>query len=280
MMERYRQFKQLIVQDFETATWNHPIHNHNHFEIIYIAHGKGIHHLNTSYINYQTGDLYLLGPEDEHEFIIEETTRFIYMKFTHLYLNTSDVDSPSQWNKDVDYLLKNNNCKDGSLIQKKQDKATITSLMQLIVNEYQNDDVLSRKIIFQYFKALVLLLKRNQKCCGIKQNREETADITEELLEYIELNIYAPKQLSLKQIANHFHYSPNYMGVFFKDKVGMSLKNYIQQYRFTLLEQRLKHGYDSTKQLAIEFGFTDESHLHKFVKGYTGKTFTELKATR
>ncbi|GLB50423.1 AraC family transcriptional regulator [Neptunitalea lumnitzerae] len=276
-MERYKQFDRLIVDDFTTSVWEHPLHNHNHYELIFIVRGKGLHHLNKHLVPYQSGYLYLLGPEDVHEFMIEEETRFIYFKFTNLYLDTFVSGEPSEWNKDIDCLLNLPQIKRGDLLHNEADKKLAEQLFILIAEEYKKNEVLSKRIIFQMFKAILLVLKRNKNSCGSKQQRNSQPEITEALLEYIELNIYEPKSLTLKMIAEHFNYSPNYIGSFFKEKVGTSLKSYVQQYRFNLLEQRLKHSAISNKQLAIEFGFTDESHLYKFVKSYSGKSFAELK---
>ncbi len=278
-MERYKQFDRLVISDFKTSVWEHPLHNHNHYEFIFIPEGNGMHHLNKKMLPYQRGSMYLLGPEDEHEFIIEAETHFVYFKFTKLYLDSFKNEDASEWNQDMDSLLGMQECKRGTLLKNEVDIALVERLFEIIVEEHNRNELLSKKIVFQLFKTIMLIIKRNKECCGVKTKHVTTAnsEITEDLLEYIELHIYDPKMLTQKQIAAHFHYSPNYIGTFFKEKVGTSLKNYIQQYRYNLLEQRLKHGYNSTKQLALEFGFTDESHLHKFVKGFTGKTFTELK---
>lgn len=276
-MERYKQFNRLIVNDFTTDVWQHPLHNHNHYEIIFIAGGSGIHHLNKRLMPYKTGDLYLLGPEDEHEFIIEETTRFIYFKFTRRYLESFDSENPAQWNRYIDDLLSRPERKKGDMLRIATDKTIVATLLELIVSEYGRNEIFSKNLIFQWFKSIIMVLRRNWRSCGTRPDRSAGSVITEELLEYIELHIYDPKMLSQKVIAEHFHYSRNYIGVLFKEKVGTSLKNYIQQYRYNLLEQRMKHGNTGTKQLALEFGFTDESHLHKFVKGYGGRTFSELK---
>ncbi len=277
MMKRYTQFDELKIEDFEREAWKHPLHKHNHFEIIFIAHGSCIHHLNGQMLPYNEGHLYLLGPEDEHEFIIEQKTRFIYYKFTNLYLDTKDVDDPIQWNRDVDAILRSAHAPKGNLLHHKNDQTVVKQLLELVVDEYKRNELLSKKIILQYFKALVLILKRNLKCSASQAHIKGANFMTNDILEYIDLNVYAPKMLTQKQIAAHFHLSPNYVGTYFKDKVGVALKKYIQQYRFNLLEQRLHSGQSSTQQLAIDFGFTDESHLHKFVKTQSGKNLVELK---
>ncbi|MGJ5640561.1 AraC family transcriptional regulator [Formosa sp. S-31] len=277
-MERYKQFNSLVVADLETDIWNHPLHNHNHFEIIYIMKGSGVHQLNGLSMPYKKGHLYVLGPEDEHEFQIEKRTRFIYVKFTNFYLDTKDVDNPGEWNRTIDAILKSRNCKNGNILKLNNDIKHVNLLMTLIADEYEKTDLLGRRIIFQHFKALVLIIKRNLDCDGNISERKPQANSTEALLEYIALHIYQPKFLTKQRIAEAFHLSPNYIGIYFKDKVGTSLKEYIQEYRFSLLEQRLKNGQRSSKQLVLDFGFTDESHLHKFVKRQSGKSLMELKA--
>ncbi|RAV28919.1 AraC family transcriptional regulator [Sinomicrobium soli] len=278
MMKRYKQFDSLVINDFTTSVWEHPLHNHNHYEFIFIAGGKGMHHLNKRLLPYQKGCLYLLGPEDEHEFLIDEETHFVYFKFTKLYLDSFRNEDAGEWNRDIDILLKIQEHKRGNLLTDAGDMVLTGHLFEIIAEEYRCNHLLSKKIIFQLFKSIILVVKRNKVGYGIKTGRDTMPGITGELLEYIELHIYEPKMLTKKEIAGHFHYSPHYIGAFFKEKIGTSLKDYIRQYRYTLLEQRLKHGHHSTKQLALEFGFTDESHLHKFVKAFSGQTFSALKA--
>lgn len=277
MIKRYKQFDQLVVDEFETDHWDHPRHNHTYFEVIFIAKGRGIHHLNDKEIPYRSGHLFLLGPEDEHEFSVEKTTRFVYFKFTRFYLDTTDVDNPAQWNKDVDLLLRSNQRKSGNILTRKRDVPRVKRLLNLIVEEYIEDARSSRKVIFQYFKGLVVILKRNLRTTEPLPVGKTSSPIIEELLEYIERHIYNPQMLTQKRIAENFHFSANYVGDYFKSNFGTSLKKYIQEYRFNLLEQRLKGGQTNTKQLVHDFGFTDVSHLHKFVKSVSGKSLTEVK---
>ncbi|AYN66359.1 AraC family transcriptional regulator [Euzebyella marina] len=276
-MKRYKQFNKLVVNDFYTDVWNHPAHNHNHFEIIFIAKGTGVHYLNHKAIPYKTGHLYLLGPEDEHEFKVHEKTRFIYFKFTKFYLDTDDVDNPALWNKDVDILLNSEQRNKGNLIKHPEDENLIQNLLYLIVSEYNRNVILSRKIIFQFFKALVVILKRNLVEFESKRVRDNMGSKIEKILEYIELNIYDPKMLTHKKIAEYFNLSPNYVGIYFKEKMETSLKKYTQEYRYALLKQRLENGQSNNKQLAYDFGFVDESHLYKFIKKVSGKKIRDLK---
>ncbi|UZR95397.1 AraC family ligand binding domain-containing protein [Chondrinema litorale] len=278
-MKRYKQFDSLIVSDFERDEWADPIHNHNHFELIYIAKGSGLHHLNNVKFPYKKGDLFLLGPEDMHEFEISRRSRFIYFKFTKLYITTTnELPMPDHWNRDIDQLLYNSERKKGNLLQNEADQKLVLQLMDMIVTEYSTKKLLNEKVIFQLFTVIILLIKRNKNGVIHKHKLKEHNGIAEEILEYIELNIYDPQKLTIKNLANHFHYSPNYIGILFKDKVGNSLREYISEYRYRLIEQRIKFGKIGMKQIASEFGFVDESHVYKFVKSKSGKRLREIKS--
>ena len=267
-MRRYNQFEDLVVTDFEVDEWPHPRHNHNHFEIVFIAKGCGRHLLNDIDFHYKKGDLFLLGPDDEHEFKVKQTTRFIYFKFTKLYFNAhADLPQPGEWNKDVDHLLNYPERKTGSLLKIKEDKIMVHQLMEMLVAEYESSRLLNKKVVFQIFSIVMLILKRNSHACSpIAVQKSSARGMAQELIEYIELHIYDPAKLTLKSMSDHFNYSSNYIGMLFKEKVGTSLREYVNDFRLQLIKQRLSHGTVALKQIASEFGFVDESHLYKFIK--------------
>lgn len=278
-MKRYKQFDHLIVEDFAGDEWPHPRHNHNHFEIAFIVHGKGIHHLNGVESNYQGGDLFLLGPEDIHEFFVREKTRFIYFKFTKLYLTeTADESTPEDWNRHIDQLLYQPERKKGNLLHNDNDRERVGEMMELISQEFREKRSLHLNIIFQLFTAVTLIIKRNAQAFEMADSKyRENEGIAREMLEYIDSNIYNPHKLTLQSLAEEFHYSPNYVGTFFKEHVGLPLSEYVTEYRLKLIQQRLRHSQIRMKQIAREFGFVDESHLNKFIKRNLGESPTGIR---
>ncbi|MBD8487168.1 helix-turn-helix domain-containing protein [Echinicola sp. CAU 1574] len=270
-MKRYKQFDDLIIDDFELSSWNHPLHNHNHYEIIFIAHGIGLHILNGQKIAYSQGDLFLLGPSDKHEFMIDEKTRFIYFKFTKRYINDpSPLTIPATWKSLSETLIKHPARKRGSLIKLDTDKKQTSRLMELIIVESLKPN--SGQVIYQLFIALALIIKRNLKEDFYSSTSKP---ITEEILEYIDQNIRDPDKLTIQHLSTCFHLSPNYLGIWFKKQVGSSLREYIGEFRLKLILRLLEKQQLSNKQIAAEFGFVDESHLYKFVKTKTGKNLKE-----
>lgn len=265
--QRYKQFHQLVIDDFEAEKWPHPRHNHNHYELIFIAAGAGIHALNALSIPYKKGDLYLLGPEDEHEFSIQQKSRFIYFKFTGLYASHQpDIAIPANWNKEVDALLHSPLRKNGNLLHHENDRKLVQQLMEVIVAEDAHETLLHEKIIFQLFSTIMLIIKRNKQLQPVARENKEKSGFARQLVEYIALNIYTPKLITHKALGEYFNYSPYYIGALFKDTMGMSLREYIRKFRLQLIKDRLQHKATTKKEVAAEFGFTDESHLYKFLK--------------
>jgi len=64
-------------------------------------------------------------------------------------------------------------------------------------------------------------------------------------------------------MAQHFNIANDYLGIYFKRQAGITLRNYIQNYRRTLISQRITAGRVTLKEIAVEFGLTDVSHLTK-----------------
>lgn len=269
-MKRYVQFEPFKISDFETKVWNHPRHRHNHFEVICIMHGNGRHIINEHALSYQRGDLFLLRPDDYHQFQVVDKTRFIYFKFTKLYLSMDhNLQIPEHWNRKIDLLLMHSGTNYGSLLEDSHDAELVRKVMAMISKEYQRSSNQSREVIFQLFSVILTLIRCNRSSLTPKDNKQAASKM-EPMLDYIDQHIYAPSQLATQKMADEFYVSPHYLGSYFKRNVGQSLSGYISNYRFKLIEQRLRYSEDLLKEIAADFGFFDASHLNKFFKKHAG----------
>jgi hypothetical protein len=160
-MKRYVQFDPFIIEYFETDSWDHPKHLHNHFEIIFIMYGSGRHIVDEHEVKYSGGDLFLLRAEALHEFKVEQTTRFIYFKFTKLYVSNNKLQVPKQWNREIDLLLRKSQISHGSLINSAEDIAMTHKLMEMISEECRRSAKRYKETIFQLFSVILTLIKRN-----------------------------------------------------------------------------------------------------------------------
>lgn len=258
-MKRYRQFQSIVVSDFEVEEWKHPVHNHNHYELIYIKKGLGVHYINKECVPYAIGNVFLLGPEEEHYFEVIEPSGFIYLKFTEPYLSNAEHGMEI---KDLEFLIK-----------KREARLTnfeLSSIDQIIVDHIFNVIISStaelkrnERLIWLQVIALAFILKQNitGQTKVIKPDKN-----MEDIYSYIHEHIYTPEKLNASNMANQFNIAKNYIGPYFKRNTGITLREYISKYRSTLMAKRRKGKNYSLKQIASEFGLTDESHVSKILR--------------
>lgn len=259
-MKRYRQFEPLLISDFETSNWQHPEHNHNHYEIIYIKKGSGEHVINQAPSPYQEGDIFLLGPEEAHYFEIDVQTHFVYIKFTDLYLH-KDGGSTNNYVQNLEYLIKSRETHLAGFKLSDNDQHTVALLFDVMIS-LKSDALRNEELIWMQILALSHILKRNMPELMPFGNRNKDMQA---IFCYIHKNIYSPDQLRASIMGENFNLTADYIGPYFKRNTGTTLREYIQNYRKTLIKQRITSGRYSLKQIAAEFGLTDESHVSKII---------------
>ncbi|MDQ0641487.1 AraC family L-rhamnose operon regulatory protein RhaS [Pedobacter sp. W3I1] len=260
MMKRYVQFQPIVISAFEVSKWQHPVHQHNHYELIYIKNGSGSHIVNEFPIVYEKGNLFLISPDDNHRFEIDEKTYFIYIKFTDIYIHQKEVNLTQI--QHLEYLIKSRethslgfkfNPADQSIVEN-----IITLILSLNINMLQNEALIWTQIL-----VLSAIMQRNMP--EIKSTAQRTKDI-QAIFCYLHKYIYQPKNLKANVMAAHFNLSEDYIGPYFKRNTGITLRQYIHDYRQNLIQQRIESGRFGLKQIAAEFGLVDESHVSKLIR--------------
>ncbi len=258
---QYRQFQPVLISDFEVSEWQHPVHRHNHYEIIYISKGKGIHRVNQSSLPYSAGNVFFIGPDDAHYFDIHQTTRFVYVKFTDEYIHQQDA---HYFNgiQQLEYLIKRRDVHYSGFRFSSQDQQTVNHLFRVIIS-LKDDPAGNEQLIWMQLISIASILQRNlpemMDTAGQPKNMQA-------LFCYIHKFIYSPAKLRAAVLAKQFNSTEDYIGRYFRKNAGITLRDYVQEYRNALIRKRLDKGEYSLKQIAAEFGLTDESHVSKLLK--------------
>ncbi|MDF2192083.1 AraC family transcriptional regulator [Paraflavitalea sp. CAU 1676] len=259
-MKRYHQYQPLLVSDFEADQWQHPEHNHNHYELIYIKKGRGAHVINQLSQRYQAGSIFLLGPDDEHYFDISSPTRFIYLKFTDPYRYKEISGTGRNW-QHLEYLIKSRETHLAGYQLSAEDRRIAGHLFDTVAT-MKHDTTHNEQLIWLQLLAIATILQRNMP--ELKELPGRSQDM-QAMYCYLHKNIYSPEQLRAPAIAAQFNMTADYVGPYFKRNTGTTLRDYIQDYRKALINQRLASKQYSLKEIAAEFGLTDESHVKKLV---------------
>ncbi len=76
----------------------------------------------------------------------------------------------------------------------------------------------------------------------------------------------------VRQYADALCITPKYLNTVVRQKTGQTAKSIIDHYVVLQLKQRLSAGTESSKQLAWEFHFSDDSFFCRYFKAHTGMT--------
>lgn len=264
-MKRLQQYDFLVIHDYEEATFHLPTHAHTYYEVVYLYKGRGIHILNSSRLPYEPGDLFLISPEDNHHFQIEESTRFVFVKFTEAFFSSrNQYHKNDALVKDPTAIMHNQYLKENKLVFDETSAMILKSLIDNIAAYDIRSNVNTSPIMFYHVLSILALVRETLVKLDVRLSIARPQQ--QQLLTYVHDNIYFPAAIQIKCIAEHFNISPKYFSAYFKRFAGTGYRDYVNKYRTSLIEKRIAQGQMSLKQIADEFGFIDESHLSHFFK--------------
>ncbi|GLX67593.1 response regulator transcription factor [Paenibacillus glycanilyticus] len=104
----------------------------------------------------------------------------------------------------------------------------------------------------------------------------QTSLIVEKAMEYINQN-YAQKGLTLHEVAQNNHVSPNYLSYLFKKETGYNLWEYVVKLRMEESKRLLLHTDMRRYEISEKVGYESPEHFSKIFKKYYGMSPSELK---
>ncbi|MFT4092064.1 MAG: AraC family transcriptional regulator [Niabella sp.] len=264
------QFEQLVIHDFEERTFHLPVHSHTYYELVYIRKGSGVHLLNKNRFPYKKGDLFIISPEDEHYFEIAGSTHFTFIKFTDDYFSGHKIyyEADAFISLTPESIMRNKLLKEVKLRMDEPCISILKNTIENIVAYNCKKDIARSPLMFYQILSILGLIKEAAAKLNIRIDNGQPEK--EALISYIHQHIYEPSLIQVKSIATHFAIAPTYFSDYFKNKFGISYRNYVNDYRISIIEKRLVVPTITFSQIANEFGFTDESHLNKFFKTHKG----------
>lgn len=250
-------------------------HRHNFFELVYIAGGTGRQCINQNKFDYREGHLFLITPEDCHSFEVTTTTRFFFIRFNDIYIRKNILQADSI--RKLEFILQNANHQPGCLLRNKADKPLVKALVEAMLRESVNKDFYNKELIQQLVNTLIVVVARNIARYLPEEINDNTTGKVMEILQYIQQHIYYPEKIRTDNISRQFGVSETYLGRYFKKHTKETLQQYISHYKLKLVENRLLHSDLRINEIVRELGFTDESHLNRSFKKFSGMSPTAFR---
>jgi AraC-like DNA-binding protein len=247
---------------------------HSIFELAYIVQGTGIQSINDTTFNYETGNLFLLTPDNQNFFDFAAATQLFFIRFNNFYLNGAYQQELLQ---QIEIILKNAPQQPGSIIQNEDDKIIVRPIIEAIIKEHQNEGLYHKELISQYINTLLIIIARNIMVKVPEKINDQSDKKIVGILQYVQANIYHPEKLKGQHISNKFGISETYLGRFFRKHTNETLQEYQTNYKLKLIENRLVNTNMRITEIAAEFGFTDKSHFNNMFKKHRGVNPTEFR---
>lgn len=271
---------ELYVSDMDC--WEERPLVYHFFEIVLILKGSGRREVNHNHFPYNKGSIFLFTPLDCRGFDVETTTRFCSIRFSEVFLgqhkNNPDRERISQWLKQLEHIFFHHNRFQELLVTAPGDCRMITTLINSVVQEYEQKAAHHEENL-QHFVTLILNIIARNVSNGSSTSAAGLASepLINRMLVHIRQHINCAEKLRIGYLANHFNLSANYVNEYFKKFTGDSLQHYITHYKIQLVQQRLSNSTFTISQIADELGFTDESHLGRQFRKYSGVSPKEFR---
>lgn len=273
------QFEALFIRDFSTTVWPFPLHSHNHYELMYIMKGRGIHILNGSESDYSGNSVFFLLPEDEHDFQISEETHFRVIKFLPGILKGGTNSSKTDfWDNLLYGLARKIQLNNGKKIQDIQ-LEKIRGIIEIMILDWKQHDEKTGDVHIHLLRSVLLILNNAFGDHTDKDIIHFEDALIDRMQNYIHSYICHPDKLSVKALGLFFRMSESTIRITFKNKMGMSLREYIYSLKLQLIKERMRNSSSTFSEIARDFGFTDPSHFHRFFLGRTGVTPMSYRKT-
>lgn len=143
------------------------------------------------------------------------------------------------------------------------------TLMKLEILHAMNDAHQQQVILTQFIERL-------QQLHTILRSREHAAHLPfHEISDYLYRNTH--RQVTLKELADHFHYNYSYLSSLFTQVTQMNFTDYMTELKIQRAKDLLPQAGQTISEVAVAVGFTDISYFSKVFKKRTGQTPSQYK---
>lgn len=145
-----------------------------------------------------------------------------------------------------------------------------------MIGTYLEDGIYYLKLHQIKAKELFLLLSMNYEPEQLINFFNSLTDISPNFKSLVKE--YAPKATSVNDLLKHIGFERSYFQRRFKQEFGISPYKWLQLQRSARIIQYLKEKNSPLKSVAIEMGFSSQSHFNQFCKKYFGMTGKALQS--
>ena len=259
--------------DIKISTYNEgtfPSYKHFLFEIFYVLKGTGAHRINNQQFQYHTDELFILTPDADHQFEVKQETTVCIISFNEGFFSPNKsyakrgVDFSEVFKK-LEAIYYNVGAR-GDALKFDSERELVRSVIHLLAEENEKKRMFYYALMQSLMFILLSLTARKVQSDSLDITTVHSSQLTLDVIAYIQYHIYDNKKLSLPALSKAFGKTKDTLLRQFRSATGKTVKEFIMDYKLSLVRSRLLFSDMAIADIANELDFTDESHLNKMFK--------------
>ena len=254
-------------------------HKHDYLEMMFVYSGKIKQEIEGEKLVIEEGEILLLDMNVEHSIeaaSVDDIAINVLIKkeFFDWIFMSQIADNDLISNFIIEAIYGKNKFKQYIHFKTSQDNKVFNFMIQILMEYYDNKNGVEtaiRAYIMLLFNELLRDYKNN-----LSREIVSKIDITisTEILNYINSNY---KDISLKNMADHFSYNPDYIGKLVKKTIGKTLTELVKEKKIKQAEYLLQNTKMSVVNVITEIGYSNVSYFYRQFKEQVGVTPDEYR---
>ena len=251
-----------------------------HYQMLYVYEGRGIFIIDGNEYPAKKGDLFFWGPGQIHQIISDVSNPMALIgaqfDFTNNHRNLKyrmDTILPEDFIPDrISQIVEFTDFQGFDNYTKIHNISKVEEMLLDIVKEYKMQKLYCDERMNGIMKAFLILLARqtsSDKIIPIKNGK-----LTDDIIQYIHNNL--DKKITNKNIAEVFHFHPNYINKLMVGNTGISLHQYLINVRINKAIELINESNMSISKIADKVGYSSIHYFSKIFKNKTGISPTKF----
>lgn len=265
------QIRQLEKISNEEDSFLQRTQSNDHFEIIWITRGSGVHYIDLQECPVKDNRLFFVRPGQVHFLKMDGAFTGYVISFSDSFVSIEDPETNSTYHTNLFNMFSSAKAipiDNDSL----PDMINIAEKMSI---EFESHNLFRAEIIRRYFKILLIYITRQLEGSFNTERQTRNVEMVTQFMTLLEKNY--KKQKMVSDYASMLCVTPNYLNEIIKKTTGHSAGHQIRQRIALEAKRQARYSGNCMKEVAYFLGFADMAHFSKFFKKATGVNFSEFK---
>ncbi|MDU5110220.1 MAG: AraC family transcriptional regulator [Clostridium sp.] len=244
-----------------------PYHWHEEMEILFVLKGRVELFIDKEVNILEEGDIFLINKNEIH--YVKSTNPLENSQLLVLQFNTEYLEKYYVNLSNLRFKLDSSQKDTGNEKFYNKIRIILAEMMNVVFNKEEPYELL----INRYLLDLIIILINN---FNVDENSEDkTLKVSEnrlvDIIKYINNN-YKDSDLTIAKIASELYLNPQYLSRYFKEKMGITIKVFLDNLRLNKSLNDLKLSKNRVIDIANRHGFPDEKSYYRVFKSVIGIT--------